>query len=174
MRLARHIVFPIALLCVLAACGNSDENPELMNLKSPGEGPDEFLIVPNKPLELPEDLSELPLPTPGGTNLAGATPEADMIAALGGNATVARGGDAGLLNYATRFGAAPNIRADLALFDLEYRRRNNGRLLERFFNVSVYFDAYEPFSLDQHAELDRFRRAGIRTPSAPPNLAPEE
>ena len=63
----------------------------------------------------------------------------------------------------------PNIRAELAAADLEYRRQNDGRLLERLFNVNVYFQAYEPLSLDQYAELERLRRAGIRTSAAPPD-----
>jgi hypothetical protein len=167
MKCVRHILWFVSLSVGLAAC-SSDENPQLMNLKNPGEGPDEFLIVPNKLLVMPEDTSELPIPTPGGTNLAGATPEADMVAALGGDSTRGVSGNAGLINYSNRFGTAPNIRADLALSDLEYRRRNNGRFFERAFKVSVYYDAYAPQSLDQGAELERFRRAGIKTPSAPP------
>ncbi len=51
---------------------------------------------------------------------------------------------------------------------LEYRRRNNGRVLERVFNVNVYFNAYRKQSLDQYAELERLRARGIRTVSAPP------
>lgn len=60
------------------------------------------------------------------------------------------------------------IRGTLAAEDLEFRRKNDGRLLERVFNVNVYFDAYEPMSLDQHAELERWRAQGLLTPSAPP------
>ncbi len=170
----RHILSILGLGFSVAACGGP-ENPEMMNLKNPGEGPDEFLVVPNKPLQIPEDVrtARLPLPTPGGTNLAGATPEADMVAALGGNLDRAPGGSGGLIAHTTRFGVFPNIRADLAVADLEYRRRNDGRLLERIFDVSVYYDAYEPFSLDQHAELQRFRRAGVKTSSAPPDPDPK-
>ena len=169
----RHI-FGLGLAAVLLAACSSDENPELMNLRSTGEGPDEFLVVPNKPLEIPEEMAQLPLPSPGGTNLAGATPEADMIAALGGNPDAAVTSNGGLLGYTSRFGSEPNIRADLALADLEYRRDNNGRVIERWFNVTVYFDSYAPFALDQYAELDRMRAAGVKTPSAPPNPAPPE
>jgi hypothetical protein len=39
------------------------------------------------------------------------------------------------------------------------------------FNVSVYFKAYRPQSLDQYAELYRLRRAGVRTVAAPPDPA---
>ena len=51
---------------------------------------------------------------------------------------------------------------------LEWRRDNNGRILERLFNVNVYYRAYEDMSLDQQAELWRWRKRGVRTPSAPP------
>ncbi len=174
MRSGRNILL-VAVVAVTSACGGPEE-PELMNITNPGEGPDEFTVNPNKPLEIPEDVAalELPLPTPGGTNLAGPTPEADMVAALGGNLENAVSGNGALISYTTRFGSEPNIRADLALVDLEWRRRNDGRLLERIANVNVYFNAYEELSLDQYAELDRFRRAGIKTPSAPPNPEPPE
>jgi hypothetical protein len=76
--------------------------------------------------------------------------------------------DPGIVRYATRYGVDPGIREQLAAADLEFRRQNDGRLLERLFSVSVYFKAYRPFELDQHRELERFRRAGVRTPAAPP------
>jgi hypothetical protein len=48
---------------------------------------------------------------------------------------------------------------------------NDGRLLERLFNVNVYFKAYRSQELDQYLELQRLRRLGIRTPAAPPDPA---
>ena len=164
----------LASLIVLTACGRGD--PELMNLRQArGEGPDEFSVLPSKPLELPEDLAALPDPTPGGANRTDPTPEADVAAALGGNVEVLTRGstDGALLAYTTRFGVSPNIRSALAAEDLEYRRQNDGRILERLFNVNVYFKAYAPQSLDQYAELERLRRAGIRTSSVPPKPLPE-
>jgi hypothetical protein len=168
-RHAKRIALALAAALTLAAC-SSDRDPQLMNLRNPSDGPDEFLIAPNKPLEIPEDVAALPTPTPGGRNLAGPSPQEDMFAALGGNAAAAAGGSGGLLAYAGRFGVSGNIRAELAVADLEFRRANNGRLLERLFNVPVYFDAYAPVALDQQAETERFRNAGIRTPSAPRSL----
>lgn len=155
----------------LAGCGNGDRVPELMNLRSSTNGPDEFAVLPAKPLELPEDLAALPDPTPGGTNLTDPNPQADAIAALGGELRAAGGipaGDVGLVNYAARGGVTADIRATVAVEDLEFRRKNDARLLERLFDLNVYFRAYERQSLDQHAELARWRRAGARTPSAPP------
>ena len=34
--------------------------------------------------------------------------------------------------------------------------------------------AYQPLSLDQYAELERMRRAGVRTPAAPPQALEEQ
>ena len=154
---------------LLTACGGR-EDPQLLNPRQPaGQGPDEFAILPTKPLTIPEDLAALPAPTPGGTNLTDPTPEADAIVALGGRPGSSVGaGDGALLRHAGRFGTVPSIRATLAAEDLAFRRANDSRLLERLFNTSVYYRVYEPQMLDTYAELERMRRAGIRTPSAPP------
>ena len=158
----------MAALMTLAACGDGTNDPELMNIRSQTRSPDEFAILPVKPLALPEDLAALPAPLPGGQNRTDPTPEADAVAALGGDVARARRGDTGLLAHAGRFGTASGIRSQLAAEDLEYRRENDGRLLERLFNVTVYFRAYEPMSLDRYAELERWRAAGVRTVGAPP------
>jgi len=160
----------VVVVLVLAGC-DGQRPPHLMNLRSATRGPDEFGILPTKPLQMPQDLASLPEPVPGGANLTDPTPQADAIAALGGNPAVlarAPSGDAAVLAAATRFGVAPDIRTTLAAEDLEYRRKNDGRLLERLFAVTVYYKAYLPMSLDQEAELARWRAAGIRTSSAPP------
>jgi hypothetical protein len=171
----RLLIMTTAMM-VLAACGGSDE-PNLLNISQPrSEGPDEFAILPAKPLEMPQDMAALPEPTPGGTNLTDPTPVADATIALGGNpeALTRRSADGALVAYAGRYGVDSAIRAELAAADLEYRRQNDGRLLERLFNVNVYFRAYEPLALDQYAELERLRRAGIRTSAVPPDPAADE
>ncbi len=170
----RRYMLVFGVLAALSACSRADEDPNLLNISQPrAEGPDEFAVLPTKPLEMPENMAALPEPTPGGVNRTDPTPEADAIAALGGNAAVLSraSGDGALVAYARRFGSDPNIRPQLAAADLEFRRRNDGRLLERLFNVNVYFRAYEEMSLDQHRELERLRRAGIRTPAVPPDPA---
>lgn len=171
---AGHSMIGIAVCAILAlsACGR-DKDPQLMNLRTASKGPDEFTVLPSKPLQLPEDLASLPEPTPGGANITDPTPEADAVAALGGNPNhFTRGGlpasDGGLVTYAARFGVSGDIRDQLAAEDLDYRRRNDGRLLERLFKTNVYFRAYRPMSLDQHAELARWRRLGVRNVGAPP------
>ena len=170
----RHIrvVGLLALLALVAACSRGGSNPELLNLRSDGT-PDEFGILPTAPLAEPESYASLPEPTPGGRNRVDPTPEADAVAALGGRPGVvaSRAGDGALLATTGRFGTDPAIRQQLAAEDLEFRQRNRGRPLERLFNLNVYFRAYRSQSLDQHAELERFRRAGISTPAAPPDPA---
>ena len=170
VRFGRTFAIGIAILA-LTACGKQD--PQLIHFKTSGKGPDEFAILPTKPLEAPETYSALPAPTPGGANITDPTPDADAVAALGGNPkALARRGvsssDQSLIAHAGRYGVAGNIRQNLAAADLEFRRKNNGRPLERLFKVNVYFDSYQVYELDQHRELERWRRAGARTPSAPP------
>lgn len=169
--------FALIASTLLSACGSRNKDPQLLNVRS--STPDEFAILPTKPLQQPESYANLPAPTPGGSNLVDPTPRADAVAALGGNpAALGRqgnigAGDGALYSHTTRYGVTPGIRETLAAEDLEYRRRNDGRLMERLFNVNVYFRAYLPMSLDQYAELERWRRAGVRTPSAPPEPVDE-
>ncbi len=164
------IFLGLTATALLSACGSGKE-PNLMNLRSDTKGPDEFGVLPTKPLELPKDLAVLPEPTPGGANLVDPNPMGDAIAALGGKAPRADApsrGDGGIITYASRNGVTADIRTVLADEDLDYRKRNNGRLLERLFKVTVYFKAYRKQSLDQDAELARWRAKGLATPSAPP------
>jgi len=170
MRAARGaLIAGAAALIALAGCGSKD--PVLMHVRASGNGPDEFAILPPKPLAMPEDLAQLPEPTPGSTNRTDPTPFEDAIVALGGKPQAGRGipaADGALLAHASRFGTTAGIRETLAAEDLEYRRKHDGRLLERLFSVNVYFRAYLPMTLDQHAELARWRAAGVGNPSAPP------
>ncbi|MBC7144531.1 MAG: DUF3035 domain-containing protein [Thioclava marina] len=173
---ARIGTLGIAMMAVLtlAACGNNRE-PSLMNLRSSHQGPDEFGVLPTKPLEMPKDLSALPAPTPGGKNITDPTPEADAVAALGGNprrldeSGQVPTGDRALVSAASRYGSQAGIRQTLAAEDYEWRKDHDGRLLERLLSVSVYYKAYKPMELDQSAELERWRRLGIITPAAPPS-----
>ncbi len=163
----RNAVFVFAALVALGACSSSD--PDLLTGGKSGSGPDEFAILPNQPLTQPESYAGLPEPTPGGSNLTDQDPRAQAIAALGGNPQ-AGVNDPSLTAYVTRLGIDPSIRPALAREDLAWRKRNDGRLLEKAFNVNVYFKAYRKMELDQHRELERFRRAGVATPAAPPEL----
>jgi hypothetical protein len=162
----------LALLLLAAGCSGNRGEPQLLNLRGDGT-PDEFAIVPTAPLEEPPDYARLPDPNPAGRNRVDPEPEAEAVAALGGRPGVAasRGGDAALLSAAGRFGVTPGIRRQLAAEDLAFRQSNRGRPLERLFNLSVYFKAYRPQSLDKYRELRRFQAAGIPTSAPPPDPA---
>ena len=154
----------------LAACST---DPHLMSNTGSGDGPDEFGIVPTKPLQMPEDLNALPSPTPGGSNITDPTPLGDAVAALGGNPgqLAAQGigaSDGALVNYASRLGRDPAIRQITAQEDVAWRSRHSRRLLEVMARTNVYYRAYEPMTLDSWAELERWRLTGVRVPAAPP------
>lgn len=168
---AISLMIGMAAVAAMAACGSDD--PRLMNLKSSQRSPDEFAILPTKPLTMPTDLAVLPNPTPGGANITDPTPFQDAVAALGGNpAALTNQGvaasDQALVAYASRTGNDPNIRATLAAADLRWRQDNPRRPLERLANTNVYNRAYRSVTLDPYAEELRWQRAGARTPSAPP------
>lgn len=154
----------------LSACSR---DPHLMNTESGQDGPDEFAILPTRPLTMPADLNVLPAPTPGGANITDPAPMGDAVAALGGNPAqlAAQGigaGDAALIAYAGRTGTAPGIRQQLAEEDVAWRAGNSRRMLEIVAGTGVYMRAYRPMALDANAELERWRRAGAQVPSAPP------
>jgi hypothetical protein len=161
----------VAVCAILASCGESQ--PDLMNVRSNTSGPDEFSILPAKPLEEPGSFNELPTPTPGGTNRTDPTPREDAVTALGGRGDQVTGSrmtaaEQDVVAHAGRYGVSADIRSVLASEDLDWRRDNDGKVLERLLNVNVYYRAYRDMSLDQHKELQRLRRLGIWTPSAPP------
>ena len=159
----------LLLFAALAGCGSGN----LINTKHNQPGPDEFGILPTKPIEMPPSFSSLPPPTPGLPNRTDIDPQAEAVAALGGNpARLQPSGtsasDGALLRQTGRYGTDPNVRVALAAEDAEFRSRNRGRVLERLFNVTTYYDAYEDVELDQHRELERVRVAGVRNVGAPP------
>ena len=89
MEAGRHMPRAIIILALVAltACGSrqdvSDQTTSLRELRNPTGTPEEFSIVPAKPLQAPENFTELPQPTPGGTNRTDQTPLKDAVAALG-------------------------------------------------------------------------------------------
>jgi hypothetical protein len=163
----RAIAIAAAAAATLAGCARQE--PRLFNIRAQDRTPDEFAILPTRPLEQPPSYAALPPPTPGGVNRTDPQPEAEAIAALGGDARRGVAADGALVAAVTRYGSDGDIRGTLAAEDLAFRRARDGRLLERLLNVNVYFRAYRPFALDQHRELERLRRAGLRTVAAPPD-----
>lgn len=168
-----HLVAIIGL-AGLASCAVVDRDKPLRDLRTNSPQPEEFAIVPNKPLVQPESYSDLPPPTPGSANRTDLTPKADAVAALGGNPArlVARGegvpaGDSALIQRASRFGRDPNVRQELAQTDAKFRRSKS------IFNWSIvpqddYVKAYKRETLDAYRWLNIYRRAGAKTPTPPP------
>lgn len=173
MRARFSIIAILIASLAIAGCGRGDRDVTLTRIKHKGDGPDEFTVLPTRPLQTPESYNVLPPPTPGAGNLTDPNPVAEGIAALGGNpgATVATGvgrSDGGLLNHARRYGINEGIRQTLAREDSEIRRRH-GRV--NIFNIGPnddYTNAYKRQWLDSHAEQRRLQRRGVVTPSAPP------
>lgn len=151
----------------LSACGGSGD-PNLIRLRATGNGPDEFSVVPQRPLEMPPSLNELPPPTPGGVNRTEPNPQAQAIVALGGNPNAGSAGDRALLTATSRYGTEAAVRTDLAVEDQTFRENNRGRLLNRAFNNTTYYQAYSNETLSPQAEAERWRQQGLRTPVAPP------
>ena len=166
----RALTFSVLALILATACGNTDR--PLRDLRSAGGGPDEFAVIPADPLQIPETRA-LPTPTPGGTNLADPTPNADAINALGGSAAAqfAGGipaGDAALVTQASRYGVEPDIRAELAAADAAKLNRARRSNLFNPLGRDRYFPAYSRQALDAFAELERLRAAGVAVPTPPP------
>ena len=153
----RKPILTVMLLLSLAACNRGGR-----------AGPDEFSVLPTRPIEFPENFSALPPPTPGGMNLTDPNPTGDAIVALGGTQTNAGGipaTDSALVAAASRTGTDPAIRQTLAAEDAGLLRRATRGAGE---NRARYLAAYAGQALDAYAELLRFRNAGVQVPSAPP------
>jgi hypothetical protein len=164
----RLIVCALIAILTLAAC----ENKGLRQLQQQGNGPDEFIIVPAKPLETPDSLAALPQPTPGGFNRTDQRPLEDAVATLGGQSgsptAPIPGNDAALVNHTSRFGREANIRATLAAADAEFRRRQARFSQIRLFAEDTYAIAYRREAISPGAVAREFQRAGIPTPTTPP------
>lgn len=166
----RRVALMALGLTVLAGCGERSV-PKLMQLRS--ETPDEFGVLPNRPLELPADYASLPPPAPGGANRADPAPQEDILLALGGDpaarrTTGAADADPALFAAIGADRASPEIRQTLAEEDIAFRRKNRGNWVGRSLGRTEYFNAYAPQSLDAYKELEKFREQGVRTPAAPP------
>jgi hypothetical protein len=161
----------IIVSLALAVSGCSKKG--LMDLRHSGNGPDEFMVLPTKPLDMPDRLAALPVPTPGGANRVDATPEADAVAALGGRpeALVPQGpsaADGALIAQVSRYGVPANTREVLAEADAKFRKRQSRGTRIRLFPVDRYKQAYRRDAIDPFNQTEQFRRAGAETPTSPP------
>ena len=169
MILPRLTLILLVATTALSACSHRDKDVRLKKLRQTSAGPDEFSIVPTKPLEQPKDYSTLPPPTPGAGNLSDPDPEAQAVAALGGRPGASQGvSNNALLQHAERYGMDPGVRQRLAAEDLDLRRRHGNRNIIRIGPGDNYTDAYKKEWLDADAEAKRLRQLGIQTPDAPP------
>ena len=162
-------------MVLLPACsrisGSDDVLPAVPAAKI--EATDELATVPSRPLALPESVAALPPPSPSSVDRAQLDPLGDARSALGADQPSRSAGevprsDYPLVTYTSRLGMNPHIRLVLAKEDEEFRRGKKGRLLERWFRVNLYFQAYEPMTLNPDTALVRLRQSGIKTPAAPP------
>ena len=161
------------VMATLAIAGCSNQG--LRDLRTNGAGPDEFLVLPSKPLEPPANYTDLPQPTPGGSNLTDPQPRADAVAALGGRpgALVDQGvpaSDAGLVSYASRNGVPQDIRQTTAQEDEQFRQRRGRFTRFRLFNTDRYNQVYRPQTLDSFQVERQARSSGIPTPTNPPEF----
>ncbi|WP_233417141.1 DUF3035 domain-containing protein [Halovulum marinum] len=172
MAQALRIILAAGAAAILAGCGggDSDERSAVERLTAGSRiAPEEFAVLPQKPLQLPEDLTALPPPLPGTVSRTDLTPNADAVAALSG--TPQRGAvvasDNALLAAAAT-GASANIRQVVAAEDLEYRRNNQPRLLYRLFGTATETSIYDGQALNPDLEQRRLRALGVQVPAAPP------
>lgn len=169
---ARRAACATALALAAAVLAGCQEGGLAGSLRSAGVGasPDEFLVLPTRPLEMPTDLSALPPPKPGAANLVDPQPDIDAVAALTGRAVPAGSAGAGAL-IAESGPVDPQVRAQLAAEDATYRRENRGLLLERLANKDAPdWSIYEDMRLDANSEFVRLRARGYRVPAAPPRV----
>jgi len=168
---AVRIAMLVTLMALVSACGGSqrDSGP-LINLRGSSVPPDEFLVVPQNPLEIPTDLASLPAPTPGSPDRVEIDFEGQLLTALGGRVAAAGGVPAAdtALVAAARSGAGStdDIRAVLAAEDAAFRA-DRARRIAKLSKDNNAAAIYERMFLDAQAELARLRALGVKTPSAP-------
>lgn len=159
---AMVVLAPLAL----AACG---EGGVAGALRASGatSTPDEFMVLPTRPLEMPESFATLPPPTPGRVNRVDYQPHVEAIAGLTGAP-----GPAGNANGAALVAQAgprqPGIRQALAVEDVEWRDTHHGLLIPRLIAKDKETVTYQPMILDAASEFRRLRAAGVEQPPAPP------
>jgi len=109
--------YPLLAAGILALAGCSQVGDLKKKVGLSIESPDEFLVQPQKPLQMPSSTA-LPVPQPGAKSLVAYDPEADARKAIFGDtaavAPAASAGEADLLKSANATDIDPNIRAVVA------------------------------------------------------------
>lgn len=139
----------LALLVALAACEKTGDDRGFFAKLKTAQGPDEYRIVPQKPLQEPQDLANLPTPIPGAPNRADLNARVDAAVALTGAAPSDPGAAAG----------------DAALV-AAVQARAAGTVVSGLDFGGLFGGGSDLLNAD--AELARLRALGIRTPAAPP------
>jgi hypothetical protein len=171
---ARHISAAALLLGGLALSGCA-EGGLAGALRSAGVGgtPDEFMVLPTRPLEMPTNLAALPPPTPGRPNRVDYQPHAEAVAGLTGRTSPPGTADGSALVARTGAGS-PQIRAQVAVDDANYRGRSSARLLERMFSRDREALKYSGMALDAPGEFETMRARGVGVPAPPPSMLVEQ
>ena len=170
----RRLCAPLGVIAVLALAGCADV-PDLMKFPNKRNTPNEFTVIPSRPLATPPAGAALPVPQSNAVNLATPSPIDSAIVALGGTTAAANrtgipASDTALLATTTRYGTEANIRDVLAAEDIDYRRHNRPQVLAYISGTNWYFTAYNAMSLDQRHEMERLRAIGVRVPVSPPPI----
>jgi len=172
---ARHATAAALLFIGAAALSGCSEGGLAGTLRATGavSSPDEFMVLPTKPLEIPQNLAALPPPQPGTANRVDRNPEVEAVAGLTGRQPTAGGASAGPL-LARAGPADPTIRSRLAQEDAAYRSQNGGLLLERVFTNDPERLTYRGMILYAPGEFEQLRAAGMAVPPASPRVLSEE
>lgn len=167
MRAPRPLVALMLATLALGACSKEGGLQGAVKKLRAGAPPDEFAILPTKPLEMPTDMAALPPPTPGAANRVAFDPDAEAVASLTG-----RTGPAGTARANALIARAgpvdPNVRAQLAAEDAAYRKDHPGKLLPRLFTKDDTALIYQGLTLDSGMAFEQLRAAGVGVPPAPP------
>lgn len=154
---------------ILASCGEDKIAGTLQEASLANGAPDEFLVLPQKPLEIPEDLSVLPTPDPTAGSRVEIDPHAGAKRALGGTGGgyKASGADNTVLAAARSRPISPNIRQELRAEDAKKRARPGGFIgfFDLFRVTPREQTIYNDEKLDARDELIKRRAQGVRTPS---------
>jgi hypothetical protein len=133
------------------------------------EQPDPFNVLPRKPLRIPPNFQDLPLPRPGAPSPLDPQPVAEAQLALrhvGQAAGAPSAGELALLGAVGAEDAQPGIRQDLAL---EAGSTDPAYGLDSILGWAVPDGSAEQV-LDQRAEAARIDAAGGDAPNAPPRV----
>jgi len=167
---SRRILAAATLLLAATAIAGCQGRGAAGVLRSAGVAgtPDEFMVLPTKPLEMPENLAALPPPVPGSPNRVDYRPHQDAVAGLTGRPALATTNATALV---ARAGPVdPNVRAELASEDAAWRATHHGLFFERMFSRDKAVVVYQQMVLDAPAEIERLRRIGVEVPPPPPGV----